>query len=87
MEATIKTLAIISIIPSLLWLLITMHVLYFSELNREAFKGFFQFWPFYDEMKTNYPVSSKWARTLTYTSVALALPWFLLSIYNLCQKT
>jgi len=83
MEATIKALAVLSIIPSLLWLLVTMHVLHFSELKRGAFKGFFQFWPFYDEMKTNYPDSSKWARALTYISVALVLPWLLLSIYNL----
>lgn len=47
METVLKGLAIASIIPSLIWIGITVFVLHFSELKNGRFNGWFGFWPFY----------------------------------------
>ena len=80
MEKIFEGLAIASMLPGLIWLFITIHVLHFSELKHGRFSGWFQFWPFYSEMKDKYPESSRWARVLTYVCFALMLPWLILKM-------
>ncbi len=70
-------LATLSFVLGIIWLAITIHVLHYSELKQGRFDGWFGIWPFYAEMKKNYPTSSMWARFLTYAMFLLATLWFI----------
>ena len=73
----IESLAIFALLPCFVLLVLTVHILYFSESQEFKFRGWVQFWPFYKQMKEKYPASSRFARCLIYVSGALVLPWFI----------
>ena len=80
MENIFERIAAASLLPGFIWLFITIHALHFSETRLGRFRGVTQFWPFYKEMRSSYPVSSRWARVLTYISTILILPWLIVKV-------
>lgn len=78
-----EVLAILSFIPGLALLLISVFVLHEYQKNTGNIPGSFQFWMFHEEMRAHYPKASKVARILTLVTIILALPWFINSIFNI----
>lgn len=80
----LNTLAGTALIIGIAWLLLTMHVLHYSELKHGRFNGWFQFWPFYKIMKENYPDSSRAGRILFISGNLLVFPWCVGKLMGVC---
>ncbi|GGC90639.1 hypothetical protein GCM10007418_07980 [Halopseudomonas salina] len=82
MEKILGVLAILSLLFGAVWLFLTMYVLHSSEQKHGRVKGWLQFWPFYAEMKINYPASSRAGRLLSLASLILVLPWLAVKTFG-----
>lgn len=84
MESFLEKFAIAAFLPGAILFFLTIHVLHFSELEGGRFNGWYQFWPFYDEMKNKYPEISRLGRGLTYLCCVLTFPWVIVKLLGFC---
>lgn len=85
MESILEKFAIAAFLPGGIFFFITIHVLHFAELEGIRFNGWwYQFWPFYGEMKNRYPEISRFGRGLTYLYCVLTLPWVVAKLLGIC---
>tara|TARA_R110001592_G_scaffold353287_1_gene652023 strand:+ start:408 stop:695 length:288 start_codon:yes stop_codon:yes gene_type:complete len=75
-ELILERLAIASLLPGVIWLFLTMHVLHFSELKHGRSPNYsYQLWFFYKHFKDNYPESSAFAKKLFYICILMIAPY------------
>jgi len=84
MSATLNVFGVLAIICGIAWVILSIFVLHFSELDKGRFKGIFQLWPFYQVMKDDYPDASRVGRLLFILGNLVAIPWVIGKALGLC---
>ena len=71
----LKILTGIYMVLGMAWLFLTMFVLHAYETKTKSLPPFITFWPFYKEVREEYPDATRWGRSIMVLGLALAPIW------------